>query len=796
MKENFTIFKHSLLFSMMLFASVLVAQPTMDLIIDAPASIAGRYTMLAATWGPNPVKPISTATEMVLTNPALACTEILNDVKGKIAFADRGTCLVYEKSKAAQLKGAIATLVCNTTNPALPGLGASSDTLSTNTFFMLNDQCAKIKAELAKGTVKATVVNTPCAPVIANVKNAIWGTKTGEGDFNGGLNGWKVENDVNKGWAWDRFGNVTYGKYGGRSFITSNTSCNGSVIFNYDFLYTKGINEGTGTCDEACPAAVTSPNIDLSTIPNIKGLSVQFSQVFRHNAGTFYLMSSFDNGVTWDSSRINADAIVNGADVNNTIKVPLCGFDPSKKQVKIRFSKTAGFYFWGIDDVFLINDSGSDIEVQNFYSSSFTYQTPVSQAYEFPLVSDVRNNGPSAAPGVVLSATIQQNTSGAAYGPALTSEKNSYNTLGCETVENKLFTNNAKHPTTVGLYRIKYDIATSGADSVPGNNSREAFFRMTDNIYSNSLSEVAAGSAYLSSLSGITNPAFINQNDMSAGQYYWFPKGKGFKATRSYFGVNDNKTQTGDFASIVRLEIYKVKAGGTSNTIPESQLTLVGKGYDPANPENDDMYVDSSTIGRRRLYFNAKDLDNKTLFLEDNTGYIFLLKTTYVKGAPANANTQVHIFPFLGFGEATQTNFNSNAVTFANNELAKKEWNYGSLLNNGDLLIGNTTVRTYHELIIAPNSVGVDEQLAETNFSVYPNPASNDLFIDLKLANVAKSISIKLTDVTGRIVREQSAINVQNETVKINVAQLPSGVYLTKIETPEGSTTKKIIISH
>jgi hypothetical protein len=799
MKENFTKFKLSLLFVMIYFSSNMMGQATMDLVIDAPASIAGRYTMLTGGFGPRPFQQVTAGLPMVYTNPPLACTAILNDVKGKLAFIDRGTCLFYDKAKAAQLAGAVATLVCNNNPTTLPGLGSAADTLSSNAYLLTLADCSKIKVELAKGTVSAKIVNTLCNPVISTVKNAIWGTKPGEGDFNGGIGAWKIETPAGKGWAWDQFGYLGRGQYAGGIYIGSNTGCNGAMVFDSDYLDTNGKAEGTGTClGGSCSSAFTSPNIDLSGFSDLKGLTVQFTQTYRQYLSTFYVLASYDNGATFDSIQINTNAVLNAnPTINEVIKVGLCGADLSKKQVKIRFAMDGNYYYWGIDDVFLINDSGSDVEVQNFYSSSFTYNTPVSQAYEFPLVSDVKNNGPVSAPNVVLTASIQKNTSGNVYGSAITTEKNTFNTIdGCTIVENKLFANPAKHPTSTGLYRIKYDIATSGADSLPNNNSREAFFRMTDNVYGNSLNEVEAGSAYLSSLSVITNPAFIEQNDMSTGQYYFFPKGKGFKATRMYFGVNDNNTQTGDFASIVRMEVYKVKPGGTSNTIPESQLTLVGKGYDPANPENDDMFIDTATVGRRRTFFNVKDLDNKTLFLEDNTGYIFLLRTTFVKGAPANANTQVHIFPFLGFGEDSQTNFNSNAVTFANNTLAKKEWNYGSILNNGANLIGNTSVRTYNELIIAPNSVGTEEELAETNFSVYPNPATSDLFVDLKLTNVAKNVSVKITDIMGRIVLEQSAVNVQNETIKINIAQIPSGVYLTKIETSEGSTTKKIIISH
>jgi hypothetical protein len=808
MKKTFTQIRSIACLLLFIFSIKLAAQP-MELKILTPASIAGTYVVNGSGFGPKSATEL-TGKPMKQGNmpDSLACVPLTTDLTGNIAFIDRGTCSFAPKVLETQKKGAIAAIICNTStgafiSPGASGVAAVDNAITIQSFMMTKPDCDKIKIELRKGAgVTGSILFLPCAPAKdTTVKNVLWGDKSGEGDFAGGPGKWTIETPAGKGWEWNLWGDVSRGAYAGKVFIGSNTGCNGAMVFDSDFLDTKGsaATAGQGTCPAPCSSSFTSPNIDLSGFTNIKGLSVQFTQAYRQYESSFYLLASYDNGVKWDTFPVNSDAIVNSAVfTNDKIKIGLCGADLSKKQVKLRFAMTGDYYYWAIDDVFLVNDDAADVLIaNNFFASPPTYKTPVSQAYTFPLVADVRNAGPVAAENTVLTAVIDRVT-GTATAPIFTNvqtETKNYNTLtGCQNAFDVPFTNRAKIPTAEGAYRIKYTLSAPKND-VTTNDTKESFFRLTQNSYSTSLNEPENGALFLENFNTITNPAFVGKNDMTVGQYYFFPKGKGYRATRFFFGVNDNKTQTQKFESILTCSVFKVKPGGTDSQLDPSELTKVAEGFDPALPDNPDLYVDTTTVNRRRLSFILKGLDGKPFQLEDNTGYAFIIKTSYLSGPAYSTTSAVHLFPFLGFAESRFVNFNARGAEFTQNETLKGERTYGGLLNNGDVLTTNAGVKIYNEVIIEPLT-NTEEPLAETSFNVYPNPASTELFVDLDLVNIAKTVKIEITDVTGRILASETRTNVKSETVTIPVSRIPSGVYLTKISTPEGSATKKVIIAN
>ena len=81
-------------------------------------------------------------------------------------------------------------------------------------------------------------------------------------------------------------------------------------------------------------------------------------------------------------------------------------------------------------------------------------------------------------------------------------------------------------------------------------------------------------------------------------------------------------------------------------------------------------------------------------------------------------------------------------------------------------------------------ALGIDDQYF-TNLSIYPNPAENSLFISGNTALI--SISISIYNVLGKEV-----LSVMN-TDHINVAKLPSGLYVLKISSGTHQINRKFI---
>jgi len=72
-----------------------------------------------------------------------------------------------------------------------------------------------------------------------------------------------------------------------------------------------------------------------------------------------------------------------------------------------------------------------------------------------------------------------------------------------------------------------------------------------------------------------------------------------------------------------------------------------------------------------------------------------------------------------------------------------------------------------------------------SSFSVYPNPATDVLRISNTIG--AEVLSVKITDINGRTIKEFEAIS------EMNIADLNSGVYFVNIYSSEGNLTKKIV---
>jgi hypothetical protein len=103
--------------------------------VDSPASLAGNYAMGTAEFGPTLGYP-GLSGQLVQALDAVnaagpsntdGCTAILNDVNGKIAFLNRGTCGFAVKTKNAELAGAIGVVIGDNAAGAAIDLAGSGD---------------------------------------------------------------------------------------------------------------------------------------------------------------------------------------------------------------------------------------------------------------------------------------------------------------------------------------------------------------------------------------------------------------------------------------------------------------------------------------------------------------------------------------------------------------------------------------------------------------------------------------------------------------------------------------------
>lgn len=98
-------------------------------------------------------------------------------------------------------------------------------------------------------------------------------------------------------------------------------------------------------------------------------------------------------------------------------------------------------------------------------------------------------------------------------------------------------------------------------------------------------------------------------------------------------------------------------------------------------------------------------------------------------------------------------------------------------------------------LAFSGSVAGVKENVSLIgNLSVYPNPASEKLSVDLLLQKNT-SLKLQLIDLSGNIVKEFAEANVSGKLNRsIELSALAKGVYFLKVLTDNGSEVRKITI--
>jgi Zn-dependent metalloprotease len=90
-------------------------------------------------------------------------------------------------------------------------------------------------------------------------------------------------------------------------------------------------------------------------------------------------------------------------------------------------------------------------------------------------------------------------------------------------------------------------------------------------------------------------------------------------------------------------------------------------------------------------------------------------------------------------------------------------------------------------IVFVDNCLGLQTPDAAMGISVYPNPATN--FVTVELSGNLQNAELNLTDMLGQLVY---TVNTDQSKVNINTAALPRGIYLLQVKTANGIQVKKV----
>lgn len=182
--------------------------------VTTPASIAGAFDTGTALFGPE-IGPDPIIGQVAITDPALACTEVINDLTGKVALITRGDCNFSLKVFNAQEAGAIAAIICNDARAGEDrgGIINMSDgnpelNKTIPAVFITFESCVELRNRVAAGDSVSVTFQAP-PPVDGDFDNGIVAHELGHGVSNrlvGGPNNANcLFNDEQMGEGWSDF---------------------------------------------------------------------------------------------------------------------------------------------------------------------------------------------------------------------------------------------------------------------------------------------------------------------------------------------------------------------------------------------------------------------------------------------------------------------------------------------------------------------------------------------------------------------------------------------------------------
>jgi hypothetical protein len=114
-----------------------------------------------------------------------------------------------------------------------------------------------------------------------------------------------------------------------------------------------------------------------------------------------------------------------------------------------------------------------------------------------------------------------------------------------------------------------------------------------------------------------------------------------------------------------------------------------------------------------------------------------------------------------------------------------KEWNDGNTNNPRTISVEGDATYT---AIFVPRTVGIDD-VESVSVTLSPNPAATVA----TLAGMVPGTEVTLVDINGRSL---AVWRTEGESLDIEVASLPEGLYILRATTPDGTVARKLIVRH
>lgn len=394
-------------------------------------------------------------------------------------------------------------------------------------------------------------------------------------------------------------------------------------------------------------------------------------------------------------------------------------------------------YGWIVDDVKISTKADYDVAVNSthYHTEAYRYtQIPTNQIAPIEFQARVSNQGGQDLSGLKLVLDINSGAESAESASPIALPINTLDTLRA------IYT-----PSAVGPYVVAQSVTMDQADDVPANNSNlsNVRFSVTDFIYAVDEASLGVPIARFPE-EGYTHPTYGALDFVRFGISFDVFANQTLHGVDFQLFANSTPAQSTEVGAEFAVQLYELTPNAI-NYVTETDLHIV----------------------------EASDLNT--------------LMTLPFPAPPALAAGKTYIL-------ALTREYSSLRMTYAvAGESETQAYAYcTSVPNNWIRIIDNTPVVRAN---FQPNAGIKGNAATTTEFSLFPNPATDNATVNFNIAN-ASDVSIEVIDITGKVVKTVSLNNVAAgaNSAELNVAGFAAGIYSVAVKTNDSSVTKKLVI--
>jgi len=764
--------------------------------VTSPASIAGPFTTGTADFGPvigsDPVTG-----QVAITDPAIGCTEITNDLTGKIALITRGECNFSLKAFNAQEAGAIGVIICNDAmvGEDRGGLvnmtnGNPELTITIPSVFLTFEDCVNLRNTVAAGdSVSVTLQFTPPPPRDGDFDNGIVAHELGHGVstrlVGGPGNNSCLRNDEQMGEGWSDFFTLASSP---RTIDDMPDGTEPRGIGNY------AIGLGTNGGGIRNQPYSTDMSVNTHTYDN-----VIFSGTAPHPLGEIW------NTMLWDLYWAMVDEygfdedIISGTGGNNlAVQLVVEG---------LKFTKCNPGFVDGRDGIL-----AADIDANDGANQCLIWEVFARRGVGFSArqgSTDNRTDGreafdlsPECLGSVILTKTVDENTINAGEGVTYSLVVNSFRS---EITENVVITDVVPAGMIVdaGSVRGSDDFTIDGQTITF--NLGDLDFEDEETIRYSVSSDPTIGSSaafYDGAEDGDDNWFALSLNtNTDIDEFFWEQVDTTpYRGDFAYYVANvatpqdqvlrsaEAFTITGEQPVLRFFTKYETEAGWDGGIVEVSTDgnnwqrvadKLVRGGY-RGNISPDGVEALRNTVSfwgnsADEPDANARDYREIIVDMSDFAGQDVFVRYRFVSdAAQSGRGWWIDEIQMLD-----AENYESTATLTSNNG------------DNVTAEVGNYGVLVLNAIIDDVN----DPALGETKVNVFPNPAEDFVTVKVKTERAGSAI-VQLITIDGRVLRtEQLSLTAGGGQTTLNTADLPAGMYVVQVTGANRVSTTKVTIN-